>query len=211
MIEVEVRVPIYDRLPIEAKLDRPRKFVRELLREDVYMAPAALIDKHLVPPVRFRLRLEGNKASVTVKERSSEAGIEVNQEHEFRVDNPIAFIRFALHLGFDAFAIKRKAVREYRVGRAVVELNTVEHLGTFVEMEILVETADQIEGAKQELLDILRLLDIVWDGQAVEGYVSQLRRKRRVRYRFDPSISGIPFVEEGAPDRGLHESGGAMW
>src|SRR5262245_20395299 len=134
--EVELKAHLSQPAEVEARAAELGEFVKESFKEDIYFRRQG--DTQLVPIDRFRLRREAGKAVVSFKEKKQVEGrVEVNEEVEFEADNPHAFFRFAARFGFEPFVVKRKKSRVYRIGRAHAEINEIEHLGHFVEIEIM--------------------------------------------------------------------------
>ncbi|HXV99143.1 MAG TPA: class IV adenylate cyclase, partial [Anaerolineae bacterium] len=133
--EVELKARLNQLEVTEARAAKLGVLKGETLKEDIYFRRRG--DTAVVPADRYRLRREQGRAIVTFKELVQAGGVEVNDEIEFGVDDAHAFFQFADRFGFEPFVVKRKKSRVYRVERANVELNEVEHLGNFLEIEIL--------------------------------------------------------------------------
>jgi predicted adenylyl cyclase CyaB len=77
-----------------------------------------------------------------------------------------------------------------------VELNEVEHLGHFVEIEILVESEAEILAARTEIVRTLHQLGL--PGEAIESryYIDMLQQAYPARFCFvnDPTLDW-PFEE----------------
>lgn len=116
---------------------------------------------------RFRLRRSGGSATVTAKEKVEVRGVEASREHEFKVDDPEAFKRFAAMFGFKVMVEKRKKGRRYLVGAgsgsdidATVELVEIEGLGDFIEIEVMVESEKEVGKARERISEIMAELGI---------------------------------------------------
>jgi predicted adenylyl cyclase CyaB len=133
---------------------------------------------------------------VTFKQPVQTGGAEVNEEVEFEVDDAHAFFRFVDRFGFEPFVVKRKQARIYRIGRAQVELNEVEHLGHFVEIEILCQAEDDVPVARIELARLLNDLGLEATDLERRPYITMIQAAHPVRYRFvDDRSLDWPFVE----------------
>ena len=183
MIEVELKAWIDDPVALEAALAARFRFAGDYRKEDVYyrLWPAAVRASSAgrgaeagQPPTRapleFRLRIENATAIVTAKEKRIDNGIEVNRETEFVVSDPAAFEAFARFLGATPFVRKVKVGRLYEVptGEATdgsarvsrpthLELSAVDRLGTFLEIERLIESDDPaaVADARSEIRSLL--------------------------------------------------------
>ena len=167
---------------IEAQAVQIGVLVKEAYKEDVYFRQ--LGDTSSVPTDRYRLRREGGRTIVTFKQSLSLDGVEVNEEVEFEVDDAHAFFQFTNRFGFEPFVVKRKKSRVYRVGRAHVELNEVEHLGHFVEIEILCDEEDQVAVARIEVARLLNQLGLSAEDLKPDYYIQMLQETHPVQYRF---------------------------
>jgi len=192
--EVELKARLPDPAAVEARAAQLGVFKKETLKEDIYFRRRG--DTSPVPADRYRLRREAGKAVVTFKQKVSRDGVEVNKESEFEVGNSHAFFRFADRFGFEPFVVKRKKSRVYRIGRADVELNQVEYLGHFVEIEILCNEEEQMLVARTEVARLLNQLGLSAEDLEPRYYIQMLQEAHPVRYRFvDDSTLDWPFEE----------------
>jgi len=192
--EVELKARLPDPVAFEARAAELGEFMKETYKEDVYFRPQG--DNSPYPANRFRLRREGDTAVVTFKQPVVAEGMEVNEEVEFEVDDAHAFFRFAGRFGFEPFVVKRKQARIYRIGRAQVELNEVEHLGHFVEIEILCEEEVEVPVARIELARLTSKLGLEATDLERRSYIVMIQEAHPVRYRFvDDRSLNWPFTE----------------
>jgi adenylate cyclase, class 2 len=141
-------------------------------KEDIYFSKPETLQK-----TEFRLRSEGSSFIVTRKNKSQKDGIEVNDEIEFFISDAAEFIRFSLESGYVISIEKTKIGVSYTYNGITIELSDVNSLGSFIEIEILLDTAepDKVAAAKQRLLDTLEILGI--DKEAIEPrYYSEMLR-----------------------------------
>lgn len=192
--EVELKARLAEPAAIEAQAARLGIFEKETYKEDIYFRRRG--DTSSVPADRYRLRREGGQAIVTFKQKMLLDGIEVNEEVEFEVDDAHAFFQFTDHFGFEPFVVKRKKSRVYRVGRAHVELNEIEHLGHFVEIEILCDEEDQVAVARIEVTRLLNQLGLSTEDLEPRFYIDMLQEVHPVGYQFvDDKRLDWPFEE----------------
>jgi adenylate cyclase class 2 len=169
-IEVELKAWLESPEKIKRKLRKIARFEAEIKEEDIYFtfAHTSGYQWH-----RFRLRTIGRRSIVTVKvpnRPTSEpgAGIEANREYEFAVSNPEAFKVFCREFGFRVLIEKHKRVRRYllKPGRRLfafpvhIELNHIENLGDFIELETLVEKEEQVPRASAFINSLLDTLGV---------------------------------------------------
>lgn len=192
--EVEIKAKLNDPHATEARAAEIGVFEKEVGKEDVYFRRRGETDP--VPIPRYRLRREGDQAIVTFKDRRVDRGVEINDEVEFQVDSPFAFYQFADYLGFEPFVVKRKRSRVYRVGAARVELNEVEHLGHFAEIEMLCDDQATVLIARTQVARLLHRLGLPPDSPEPRSYILLIQEAYPVRYRFidDPALDW-PFEE----------------
>ena len=192
--EVELKARLQNPSAVEAKAAQLGTLKKETFKEDVYFRRTGNTDA--VPKDRFRLRREAGHSVVTFKEKIIADGTEVNRETEFTVDNDFAFFQFAHRFGFEPFVVKRKKSRVYQIERASVELNQVEHLGHFIEIEILVDKESEVPFARTEIARIFTGLGLTTPDLEPRFYVAMLQAAYPATYRFiDDSALEWPFEE----------------
>ncbi|MEW5818095.1 MAG: class IV adenylate cyclase, partial [Spirochaetota bacterium] len=138
-VEVELKAWVDDKARVENWLNENCTFIRSYEKDDIYFAPEDDVIKRL----SFRLRREGKDSIVTIKEKAIVAGLEENIETEFSVSDGDAFVGFVTALGFKSYVRKRKRGKEYLSGGLRIELSDVECLGTFIEVEKLLDSSSQ--------------------------------------------------------------------
>jgi adenylate cyclase class 2 len=192
--EVELKARLRQPAVIKARAAELGTFVGESFKEDVYFRRCG--DTSRVPADRYRLRREGDKAVVTFKQIIRAGETEVNEEVEFEVNDAHAFFRFAERFGFEPFVVKRKKSQVYRVGRVNVELNEVEHLGHFAEIEILCKDEADVPAARAEIISLLSSLGLTDADLEPRRYIVMIQEAHPVQYRFvdDPTLAW-PFEE----------------
>lgn len=108
----------------------------------------------------FRIRRETHANTVTYKVKHRDEGFEVNQEHEFTVDDAEGFIDFSGYLGYEVFIEKHKQGDLYRFENVGIELSWIEGLGWFVEIELLVDRQQEVKAARAKVREVLHMLDV---------------------------------------------------
>lgn len=192
--EVELKARLTNPAEIEAKAAQLGAFEKETYKEDIYFRRRD--EASMVPRDRYRLRREAGRAVVTFKQKISTGGMEVNQETEFEVDDAHAFFQFADRFGFEPFVVKRKTSRVYRVGRVRIELNEVEHLGHFAEIELMCSEQDQVPIARLEVARLLKRLGLTDDDLEPRYYIQMIQEAYPARYQFvDDRRLAWPFEE----------------
>lgn len=193
--EVEVKARLNQPEATEARAAALGRLAGESFKEDIYFRRRG--QNEAVPADRFRLRREDGQAVVTFKNLVEAEGVEVNREIEFGVDDAHAFFQFADRFGFEPFVAKRKQSRVYRIERARVEFNKVEHLGHFIEIEILCDEEALVPVARTEVARLFTRLGLTPADLEPRRYIQLLQEVYPVRYRFvDDRSLAWPFVEE---------------
>ncbi len=171
MFEVELKVRIDNIEELEASFREKYEFVGKFVKRDIYFGKDG-VDL-------FRLRGvsdgESEKFVVTTKERFRVAGIEENVEREFSVDSQEEFIAFANFLGYDELIRKVKHSICFNNGDMFIELVTIEGLGDFLEIEILVSDEASKSSARDRLLAFIESLGKSSDDVVSKYYVELLR------------------------------------
>jgi predicted adenylyl cyclase CyaB len=105
----------------------------------------------------FRLRRDDGRAVVTFKRKTYLEGMEVNDETEFEVSDPVAFNSFVQRLDCERYYSKRKRGTAYGYDDCTIELVAVDGLGSFIEIECLVEGEEPslVSAAKARVRSIL--------------------------------------------------------
>ncbi len=104
----------------------------------------------------LRLRKKDDGAEITYKgPRMNLSATKAREEITLKTDNPLAAQRIIERLGFKEGYVVRKARDTYIYDKLRIELDNVEGLGEFVELEILTESPDRaaslLELARKEL------------------------------------------------------------
>ena len=106
----------------------------------------------------FRVRLDGEVATVTYKDRLTKDGVERNVEHEFHVDDAETFVRMAERLGCSQYMTKTKEGEEFICGELTIGLYHVLPVGDFLEVEAVVADADSVADAAESVRDFIKAL-----------------------------------------------------
>lgn len=185
MLEIELKAWSEDLERVRERLEslgRGPKSPRPVVKEDSYYGPADAgtrgLDWRRDRLVRIRRTESG--AVLTAKRKRIESGVETSEEIELGVDDADVAARLLDYLGYRPFLIKRKETRAYAWSDSVVvELNRVEGLGSFVEIEALVpESASpaEVDAARARVRSVLRELGVAEDRIEPRPYMDLLKR-----------------------------------
>jgi adenylate cyclase, class 2 len=172
--EIELKAWVSDWDELEKRLRASCRFVREFQKSDRYFRSRTGNERD----TSFRLRMDGDTAIVTFKEKQPRGGIEFNREREFTVDDAGAFLELVGRTDSEEFVTKVKTGLEFRSDEMTVELTRVERLGAFLEIEIIEKTADPAihEAAARKIKAFLATTGISEDMMEARSYVDLLRR-----------------------------------
>jgi adenylate cyclase class 2 len=147
-IELKVRVPSLD--PVRRQLvgHNARFSGRKHERDVYYNAPHRDFG---VTDEAVRVRYTDEHAVVTYKgAKIGVSGLKAREELNTAVESGEVFEAILDRLGFTRTAEVNKWREDYRLGNTVISLDSVEELGTFVEIEVLAEHDDRIAAAQIE-------------------------------------------------------------
>ena len=181
LLEVEVKVKVNNASELRKKIKQIAIHEKTQSRGDDYFA----LTKNAYPRKAFRIRYDGEKFVVNFKKHLKNLysdGIVVKEEYEFKLtDIPHLgnFLALLEDLGFKPWVKKRKHVESYlwkKDKRVVIEINHVEHIGTYMEIEFLAKR-NEVSMAKKKILEVLKLLEIKKGEIDNVGYTRRLYDK----------------------------------
>ena len=177
MIEVEAKARIDDVEAFRQKAKTRGRFVGKEKKVDDYYTLECL-DHYPQKSLRIRKRL--GHYEINFKHRLFyDRGIHVKREVEFVVKDIKGFLTLISDFGFKKWLRKEKRTELYELKKNFhIELNMVEGLGWFVEVEYLC-SAQEVQKAKKEVVNIIGLLGIPRKDWIGEGYTKLLWDKRR--------------------------------
>lgn len=126
--------------------------------------------------VRIRTTAGDKPPVVTIKEKSLQSGIEVNNEVEFSVDPIEEFESFLEMAGYIPLVEKIKTGELFIYNEMNIEVTHVEGLGDFIEIEKIAENPDktEIEIIKKRLLALLQNCGVKDDDIEPRYYIDLL-------------------------------------
>jgi len=180
-LEVETKVKIKDVRALRKKIKAIANFKKKESRGDDYFA----LKNKGYPKKAFRIRFDGKDYVVNFKKRKRELfseDIVVKEEFEFTlcdVKHMGNFLALLEDLGFHEWVKKRKHVEKYlykKDKRVIIEINKVEHLGYYMEIEYLARRSE-VKKAKKKIHAVLEELGIEKDQIDNVGYTRRLYDK----------------------------------
>jgi len=147
-IESKYRSPGNDK--IEKALARmgAKKIAEETI-EDVYLAHPGRDFGKTDEALRLRKKSEGAELSYKGPRMKVERA-KAREEINLRIDNALTAQRIVERLGFKEICVVRKNRKSYALDRLRIDVDDVEGLGEFIELEILTESPERSE----ELLEL---------------------------------------------------------
>ena len=184
-LEVETKVRIRDVNSLRRKIRKIANFKKKEKRGDDYFALHRKFRKYAYPKKAFRIRKKPDKFEINFKKwlrKYWDKQVVVKQEFEFvlkdkeNVDNLLALFK---DLGFVQWMKKRKTSESYthkKDKRIIIEINKVEHLGYFMEIEYLCKP-NEMKKAKKKIKNTLKELEIKQKDIDNTGYTKMLWNK----------------------------------
>ncbi len=176
MREIEIKLKVKDFENLEEKLrERGCALSSPIRQEDAIYSKAGSTNEWEVSKegqTVMRIRREGDHAEFNLKEqRSNEMD---NLEYETRVDDSDAVHKILLTIGFEPQVEVKKFRRKGRLGEYTICLDTVDELGTFVELEKLTNEDADPNKVREELFKTLEELGLSRNDEETRGYDTQM-------------------------------------
>ena len=180
-LEVETKVKIDSVTKLRNKIKKIARFEKKESRGDDYFA----LQKKGYPKKSFRIRDDGKKLIVNFKKHLKKLysqGVVVKREFEFELFDMTHIGNFLALLddfGFREWVKKRKTTESYlykKDKRVIIEINKVQHLGYYMEIEYKAKLSE-VEKARKKILQVLQELKI--DKKDIDniGYTRRLYNK----------------------------------
>jgi len=180
-LEVETKAKINDVKSLRAKIKKIAVHDKTESRGDDYFA----LRTKGYPKKAFRIRYNGSDYVVNFKKRIKNLyarGIVVKEEFEFKLCDLKHFGNFLAlleDLGFKEWVKKRKKTESYKYKkdkRLIIEINHVQHLGYYLEIEYL-SRPNEVSKAKKKIRQALKELEITKNQIDNIGYTKRLYDK----------------------------------
>jgi len=172
MIEVEAKARISNPAPWKKKILKLGKYVGVEKKVDEYYT---LESPFHYPKKSLRIRTMKGKAIVNFKHLLSyHHKVFAKQEVEFDLHDVSGFLALIHDFGYRLWLRKEKETWLYRITKNFhIELNKVKGLGWFIEVEYLC-TPEKINGARKEVIEVMKRLGIPEKDFVKEGYTKLL-------------------------------------
>jgi predicted adenylyl cyclase CyaB len=180
-LEVECKAKVDDPALLRKRILKVADFKKKESRGDDYFR----LPGSGYPSKAFRIRDDGKKLVVNFKKHIKSLwkdGVVVKAEHEFELsdrkhlDNFLALLE---DFGFKEWVKKRKTTEKFlhkKDKRIVIELNHVQHVGTYLEIEYLAQKRE-VEKARKAILQTLWEIGVPRSNIDNVGYTRRLYDK----------------------------------
>ncbi len=175
MYEVEAKVALSkaDLKRLKSEIPSIASKIGHVDKKDVYYG---CLKKHCS---YLRVRKKNGKPFLNIKTKKTERGIETNREIKLPLTSMQAFQAFLKKIGLPLAGKKHKKGVIYRKGEMQIELNKVEGLGDFLEIETMVAEKSDIPGAKKALRNLFKKLGFSPEEFEKKYYLELLEEKRK--------------------------------
>jgi len=177
MIEVEIKAKISHPKKIIQRLKTKTTFLKEIYQEDIYFNAPDRDFRITDEALRIRtssegsaLTYKGSKIGNLIDKTREEISVHINDLKKTRV--------ILEKLGFQAVAKVSKTRMLFQFNELSISVDFVESLGEFIEIESLVNTQNEIEKTRKEILDFLNELEIRLEDCERRSYLELLLNKK---------------------------------
>lgn len=173
MYEIEAKVPLKkaDVQRLRKELPKIAKLKGKSIKKDTYFGSTS---EYL-----FRLRDKNGKGILNLKYKKVEGGVEVNREVELPVSSITKVKGLLKKLKISTCASKKKISETYKYKTYQIELNKVEKLGYFLEIETIIQKKSDIPRAKKALREMFSRLGFSSKDFEKKYYLELLAEKRK--------------------------------
>jgi len=173
MIEVEAKIKVSDSKFFIEKSKKIGKYIGKQTKVDDYYT---LEGKGKYPQKSLRIRKLNGIYQVNFKHRLSfKEGIHAKKEVEFKAKNIKEILSLISEFGFRKWLTKKKVTFLYEIEKHLhIEINNVQGLGSFIEIECLVEKNNEVNKARIKIMKTLTSLGISNKNLIKEGYTKML-------------------------------------
>jgi len=165
---------------IKARLSDPDR-IRSILEELVDSPPEILEQTDTffsVSSGRFKLRVQGGRSELIYYERPDTASAKESRYSVIRIDEP-DLLRAVLAEAIGVRGTVKKRRFLYRIGKTRVHLDEVEGLGSFLELEVVLDEGEMVEDGVATANRLMGKLGIEDEDLVACAYIDLLEEKRR--------------------------------
>jgi len=174
MFEIETKVRIGNLNEVKRALAAlGAKRAKREYQKDIYLKSATLDFSKTEEVLRIRQRTSG-KSKITYKSPKTGSIIKKRKEIEIDINDSDKALDIFKRIGFQEHIVIEKERITYKFERFSVGLDIVKDLGTFMEVEAMVEDKSERKKAEDELLSLLKRLNITKECIEERTYLEML-------------------------------------
>ena len=173
MYEIEAKIRITER--------EFRRLKKELNNIAVFDKRAVKFDTYYSNPrsAYIRIRKESGKSVFNLKDKTNKDGVESNLEMEWGIKDAKKLSDFLKSIDIKPYMSKIKKSETYHLNGFHIELNSVDKLGHFLEIEKTVKSRSQNKKTKKDLISIFKNLGFERVRFEKKGYLKLLEEKEK--------------------------------
>ncbi len=183
-IEVEIKVHVSDLDPIRQRiLESGAKMVQMVTQIDVYLSHPCRDFSITDEALRLRTTIDANdkkRFEITYKGPKIDTTTKTRAEINLHLDDIEKTLMLLTYLGFKEVATIKKQRELFRNVNVSISLDNVQCIGTFIEIETIVQTEEEIDMARSNLFDTLTKLGLSPKQSIRESYLELYLKKIRV-------------------------------
>ncbi|RLA94702.1 MAG: class IV adenylate cyclase [Deltaproteobacteria bacterium] len=177
MMEIEIKARVKNRDEVKERIKSIGNFVRKEHQEDLYFDSPYRNFVESGEVLRIRKTLHKN--TLTYKKKRTDERARIRIEHEAKVESGDDIAEILEDLGFIQIAKIRKEREIYNTNECKIELDMVEGLGEFVEVEILIPEDEDITKSKEKIFGILEKIGVPRENIEKKPYLELYLDKKR--------------------------------
>lgn len=183
MIEVEIKLPLKERILTESELLKQGFSRGDLVKEtDIYFNGKEHDFKKCGEAFRIR-QIENQSAGtassvITFKGKKTDRVFMTRKELETGIEDPDICKEIFSAIGFEPMRPVVKQRQYYHQNCMTACLDQVEGLGDFLELEILVDREEQKDAAQERIASVLETLGYSMADTVRRSYLSMLQEKQ---------------------------------
>ncbi|MHA1630591.1 MAG: class IV adenylate cyclase [Candidatus Heimdallarchaeota archaeon] len=176
-IEVEIKLKIESLSDVEFLLLEKKAHLQAIVSQrDIYFAhPERDFGR---TDEALRIREEGDKCLLTYKGPKLDLQSKTRLELETIINDALTMGQILEKLGFQQMLVVQKERRIYQLGQITIALDILESLGTFLEIEQIIDNEEEYETIREQLFDFLTTLGLNPEENIRKSYLELLLEKQ---------------------------------
>ena len=159
MFEVEVKARIEDLASMERQLLQLGASFQQIIHQsDIYFQHP--IRNFAQTDEALRVRIADNASYLTYKGPKIDSVSKTREELELEVQDPLKLIELLKKIGLSPIMKVVKSRRSYLLNDISISIDTIDELGTIIELELDVPDKGQLPTARERLFAVLKQLKI---------------------------------------------------